>query len=1064
MEGSTSNIGGLIRYIWTMHKMNKFIFASFAALIMLSVPTLGATADILQASIIYHSDASQRAVGFRKQFQVPTTGANANLFIFADNRYQLWINGQFVWRGPARFDPKRPEYDSLNVGSYLTAGTNTIAVLVYGHVTNSNGLDNRGNGRSMDHAPGLAVQVVGQGFSVSTDNTWRCSNNTRFRPPAVDWADVKDRVDATFETGDWLLPDFIDTAWPTAVAVAGSQWGLLHSRITPLLRSTVTPYTITGRTLPFQVTGATTLTLSLARNIVGYVVLDFDADAGSVIVVGGRHQYTARAGRQTYLTGEAFGSGSQSDVNTLSLTIQVNSGRVNFFDIKIFNYIYPFDRAASFTSNDAMLNRYWEVMAHSLPQMSEDGYEDCPWERAEWMGGMDHVYDFTRVAFSAPGPNGSPVYGDSRLMAKMIMDIGQSQQADGRIKAHHPSDRWDIHGYIEDYNCVWMWDIWQHYQVTGDKAFVAELWPVVQKQLKLFQDSIKTNGLINAREFFIFDNPYAYQVCQGATLNAFLYKALLAAASLAGVVQSPADSIKYAGMAMALKNSFNSLLWDPVAGTFKGRVGGNVTLHAAVTALYSGIVSQANLPSTQSWLLRQDAGPIAFPWIFNYWFRDLYSMNSDVADQAALQIIRTKFNNTWNANNPGYVTSEANNGGRNFHCYGMVPGYFFGAYLLGVQADLPVSNKRISIQPRLGDLTSASGTVVTEHGLVPVTWARSDTSLDFTCNVPTGTTARMSLPVSGRTRLVVDGLVKLACGVPPAAGVSVDSRSVSLDLGPGPHTGHFGSPSKNLALNTAVSASSSVTGSGWSTANATDGLQQSLVSSLGWSSSSNLTVSHREWVAVDLGSAAQVDQVVLYPRTDAGSIGYGFPQDFTIQVSKDSLTWDTVATLVGYALPSGVAQRFAFAARPTVRYVKIDGTLLRPNPNDANQYRMQFAEIEIPGLACLPVGILPGFERFSQNAISEEGVDVSVLALKSSVKTINLHFHLVEKLTEVSIGLYTSKGREVRSLKVKNLNAGLQTVEMTSRDSQDQPLMPGTYYCRIQSNRLDKTVKVVLPP
>ena len=173
-----------------MHKMNKFIFASFAALIMLSAPSHGATADILQASIIYHSDASQRAVGFRKQFQVPTTGANANLFIFADNRYQLWINGQFVWRGPARFDPKRPEYDSLNVGSYLTAGTNTIAVLVYGHVTNSNGLDNRGNGRSMDHAPGLAVQLVGQGFSVSTYNTWRCSNNTSHNarvPAASPW-------------------------------------------------------------------------------------------------------------------------------------------------------------------------------------------------------------------------------------------------------------------------------------------------------------------------------------------------------------------------------------------------------------------------------------------------------------------------------------------------------------------------------------------------------------------------------------------------------------------------------------------------------------------------------------------------------------------------------------------------------------------------------------------------------------------------------------------------------------------------------------------------------------
>ena len=62
--------------------------------------------------------------------------------------------------------------------------------------------------------------------------------------------------------------------------------------------------------------------------------------------------------------------------------------------------------------------------------------------------------------------------------------------------------------------------------------------------------------------------------------------------------------------------------------------------------------------------------------------------------------------------------------------------------------------------------------------------------------------------------------------------------------------------------------------------------------------------------------------------------------------------------------------------------------------------------------SCLPVGILPGFDRFSQNNISEEGVDVSESGLKSSTKTISLHFHLVEKLTEVSMDSIPPKAQK----------------------------------------------------
>lgn len=73
----------------------------------------------------------QAYVVFRKTFALAETPVAATLRIFADSRYILWINGHYVGRGPCRFDPKRPEYDVLDVTLHLQAGRNAVAVLVH---------------------------------------------------------------------------------------------------------------------------------------------------------------------------------------------------------------------------------------------------------------------------------------------------------------------------------------------------------------------------------------------------------------------------------------------------------------------------------------------------------------------------------------------------------------------------------------------------------------------------------------------------------------------------------------------------------------------------------------------------------------------------------------------------------------------------------------------------------------------------------------------------------------------------------------------------------------------
>jgi hypothetical protein len=87
----------------------------------------------------------------------------------------------------------------------------------------------------------------------------------------------------------------------------------------------------------------------------------------------------------------------------------------------------------------------------------------------------------------------------------------------------------------------------------------------------------------------------------------------------------------------------------------------------------------------------------------------------------------------------------------------MFPGYLLSSYVLGVRWEdgVPI-NKKLLIEPHLGDLTTVEGKVVTESGVVPVSWKRDTIGdLAFTFTVPIGVkaTLRVQAGPTGRFTL-----------------------------------------------------------------------------------------------------------------------------------------------------------------------------------------------------------------------------------------------------------------------------------------------------------------------
>jgi hypothetical protein len=113
----------------------------------------------------------------------------------------------------------------------------------------------------------------------------------------------------------------------------------------------------------------------------------------------------------------------------------------------------------------------------------------------------------------------------------------------------------------------------------------------------------------------------------------------------------------------------------------------------------------------------------------------------------------------------------------------------------------------------------------------------------------------------------------------------------------------------------------------------------------GWSSEPRTTPGPT-WVSVDLEHVNSINEVVLYPRDDAGHEGEGLPVALSVNVSLDGEQWKTVATRADIA--QGRDPLLLKFSPVKARHVRVVGTTLRQHPTDG-LYSMQFVELEVFG-------------------------------------------------------------------------------------------------------------------
>ncbi len=775
---------------------------------------------------------------FRRALKLDSRPKRATICVAACSKYKLYINGEYIGRGPARAPLGVHYYDIHDITGVCVQGENLIALIVhyfgvdtYAGPVGKPGLNCR-----------IEVELESGNIQIPTDESWLACR-------ADEWTDCGERIneslgfqevyDSSLRIVDWNKLTYSDKALQNASVVKVD--GVLLPRPIPLLAETaVLPESVLGlfnsppreSNIPLgelpQAIACSPLTelkygsvnnwesllrkrgsmyVRTPRNNAGVaVILDFGREVfGNLEVRIPRcsRGYVDIAYSEVLEEGRVQPDrGSARYVDRIILSkapIEWQS-----FEPRAFRYVqlefrglgrgaaidyvrlnklsYPVRRTGKFECSDPLLNRIWETAAYTGALCMEDSFVASPAfdRRLNWAD----VYVQARAAYYA--------FGDTALLAKALKDVARTQDADGRIAGVGP----DVNGKSPvDLMLLWVASLLDYYAFSGDKDLVQELYPCVNRLIRWFDRFAGSDSLLRGVPGYLaLDSCDICKALEGesASLNSLYSHALRIAGILAEICGCQEDAEDFSSRANELKLAVNRLFYVSERGLYaSGRLGGNLVEEYGLLENVFAVLFDVADHYRKSAILRQVAsGAFAeykSPLLASYVLQALYSHDMH---SAALEIIRRKWGDMLEQGATAFWECFD---GRSPMCRGwsVCPASDLISEYVGIKPSLGAH--RFSIVPHVADLKWARGSVDTPNGPLVVEWRAKITQLVIRVDVPSGVIADLFSPGGVGSRVCLDGkpqpsrLMTLDCGthVITVTSERKSSRSKS-DTGPQP--------------------------------------------------------------------------------------------------------------------------------------------------------------------------------------------------------------------------------------------------------------------------------------
>jgi hypothetical protein len=523
-----------------------FLISCFWAYML---PIYSQQIDKWQARWIYHAGVqpqSEAVILFRKTLELTEKPNRFVIHISADNHYRLFVNGNYITRGPARGDLSHWFYETLDIAAHLKQGKNVVAVEVV----------NWGPKRSFtqfSHMTSLWVQgETDKEKGVNTEGgKWKCSQNRGHHFKTVDWipdktsvafglyvASPMDSIIAQKYTWAWQNSDFDDTNWEAAQmcdlsggrdsqhagGIFFSGGPLLVPRRTGLLSETKEALTsivksegITANTdfltekNPLIIPAHSKLKIWIDQKYltIGYPEMTVSGGKNAHIQVryaetlfitnrikGNRHEIDGKKfigikdvfmpdGGAKRLFKPSFYRAFrfiQLDITTQDDPLSIDS----YFNVKC---QAPIALKAKFETDDADLNKLMDMGWRTVSLCAQDMLlSDAYYEQMQYVGDS-RVHNLTLLTLS----------GDDRLTRNALIQFDESRIPEGLTYACYPNP---FHLIIPSYSLIYIDQLHDYMFWKGDKAYLEKFDLGITSVLDWFDKRLQANGLIGKVEWW----------------------------------------------------------------------------------------------------------------------------------------------------------------------------------------------------------------------------------------------------------------------------------------------------------------------------------------------------------------------------------------------------------------------------------------------------------------------------------------------------------------------------------------------------------------------------------
>lgn len=741
---------------------------------------------------------------FRRTFDLDATdGAELIVHLSADSRYRFYVNGQFVGRGPARGDLDHYSFETYDVSPHLRRGRNVLAVQVVSY-----GVDGP-VGEMHDPHGGLVLQgsLVRPGaepVALDTDAGWRCLVDRAYEPRfAADqvFSDAVLYIDpfeefrgAAFPWG-WERADYDDTAWepPRLMEPAFGRnqlghprirWRLVPREIAHLTEEPVRPESVLdgprrddlARLLqgdePMTVAAGEELDLTIYMGplFTGYLALETSGGAGARIELRYAEALTVdgKKSRRDDFSHGSVEPENPSDVvlpgggdgelwesfwyrtaRYLRLVVRAGDAPLVLKALRFRFSSYPFRQRGQFQSDDPDLTTIWDISWHTALCCAHEHYEDCPFYEQ-----LQYISDTRLQALISYF-----VAGDDTLAREAIRAFARSQVPEGITQSRYPSTLEQIIPTFSLLYVLMVEDHWRHY---GDRAFLAEIAPVIGPIMHWFERHMTDDGLVGFIPWWVFVDwcrpmwhdgmPPETQTGACTPVNLMYIASLESAARIYRTVGDPHHADIWQRRAEDLRAAVRSATWSEAEGLFVDGPGStNLSQHSQVWAILSDTATAEQTERIMQRLL-DDPTLTRSTYIHDFYVWQAL-MKAGAVDR--LEVVLGRWRNMVDY---GFSTfPESPEPSRSdCHAWSAWPMVEFQRTLLGIRPrDAGWASVTIAPQP-LGRVTRACGSVPTCRGQVAAAWRRDGERLTLKARVPAGVPAHVVLP-DGTTHVAEDG-------------------------------------------------------------------------------------------------------------------------------------------------------------------------------------------------------------------------------------------------------------------------------------------------------------------